>query len=49
MDRIPARLNLEYDLTPVLAYGFAALVMCLALGIIVGVAAGYIVSMRRMK
>lgn len=49
MDRVkaPAALHLEYDLTPILAYGLAALVVVLGLAIIVGVTAGYVLSMKR--
>lgn len=49
MDRVkvPSTLHLEYDLTPVLAYGVAALIFVLGLAIIVGVTAGYIVAMKR--
>lgn len=49
MDRVkpPAMLHLEYDLTPVLAYGIASLIFILGLAIIVGVVAGYVVAMKR--
>lgn len=49
MDRVkaPAALHLEYDLTLALAYGVAALVLVIGVAIIVGVTAGYVMSMRR--
>ena len=49
MDRVkaPAVLQLEYDLTAILAYWGAALIVCMAVGIIVGVTAGYVLSMKR--
>jgi hypothetical protein len=49
IDRVkaPAALHLEYDLTSILAYGLAALVVVLGVAIIVGVTAGYVMSMRR--
>lgn len=49
MTQIPARLNLEYDLTPIIAYWGAALIACMAVGIIVGVAMGLVISNRRIK
>lgn len=45
--RVPTVLHLDYDLTPILAYGIAALVFVLGLAIIVGVVAGYVVAMKR--
>lgn len=49
MTQIPARINLEYDLTPIIAYWGAAAIGCMALGIIVGVTVGVVISMRRIK